>query len=61
MGPGLCSVSENLTSETVRKAPTEREFAYDAGAERSIETARERGWTIVSMLDDWKTVYDVEQ
>ena len=39
----------------------EREFAYDAGAERSIEIARERRWTIVSMRDDWKTVYEVEQ
>jgi phosphoserine phosphatase len=39
----------------------EREFAYDAGAERSLEIARDRGWTIVSMRDDWKTVYDVEQ
>jgi hypothetical protein len=39
----------------------EREFAYDAGAQRSLEIARERGWTIVSMRDDWKTVYDVEQ
>jgi phosphoserine phosphatase len=39
----------------------EREFAYDAGAERSLEIARERGWTIVSMRDDWKTVYEVEQ
>jgi hypothetical protein len=33
----------------------------DAGAERSLEIAGERGWTIVSMRDDWKTVYDVEQ
>jgi phosphoserine phosphatase len=39
----------------------EREFAYDAGAERSLEIARERGWTIVSMRDDWKTVYELEQ
>jgi phosphoserine phosphatase len=39
----------------------EREFAYDAGAERSLEIARERRWTIVSMRDDWKTVCDVEQ
>jgi phosphoserine phosphatase len=39
----------------------EREFAYDAGAERSLEIARERRWVIVSMRDDWKTVYDVEQ
>ena len=39
----------------------EREFAYDAGAERSIRIARERRWTIVSMRDDWKTVYDVGQ
>jgi phosphoserine phosphatase len=39
----------------------EREFAYEAGAERSLEVARERGWTIVSMRDDWKTVYRVER
>ena len=39
----------------------EREFAYDSGAEKSFEIARERGWTIVSMRDDWKTVYDVER
>ncbi len=39
----------------------EREFAYDAGAERSFEIARERGWTIVSMRDEWKTVYDAER
>src|SRR5215204_492759 len=38
----------------------EREFAYDAGAERALEIARERGWMIVSMRDDWKTVYEVE-
>ena len=38
----------------------EREFAYDAGAERALEIARERGWMIVSMRDDWKTVYAVE-
>jgi phosphoglycolate phosphatase-like HAD superfamily hydrolase len=39
----------------------EREFAYEAGAERSLEVARERGWTIVSMWDDGKTVYGVER
>jgi hypothetical protein len=35
----------------------EREFAYVAGAERSIELARECGWTIVSMRRDWNTLF----
>lgn len=35
----------------------EREFAYTAGAERVLEHAHHRGWTIVSMRDDWTTVF----
>jgi phosphoserine phosphatase len=35
----------------------EREFAYVAGAERALETARGEGWTIVSMRDDWRQVF----
>jgi phosphoglycolate phosphatase-like HAD superfamily hydrolase len=36
---------------------SEREFAYDSGAERAIERARSRGWTVASMRDDWGTVF----
>ena len=35
----------------------DREFAYTASAEASLAKAAERGWTVVSMKDDWNTVY----
>jgi phosphoserine phosphatase len=38
----------------------EREFAYTNGAERSLFKAREDGWTVVSMKDDWSTVFEKE-
>jgi phosphoserine phosphatase len=39
----------------------EREFDYTAGAEQSLERADEEGWTLVSIKNDWTTVFaDVE-
>ncbi len=35
----------------------EREFDYVTGAEQSLERARAENWTIVSMKDDWATVF----
>jgi phosphoglycolate phosphatase-like HAD superfamily hydrolase len=35
----------------------EREFAYTTAAEASQAKAAELGWTVVSMKDDWNTVY----
>jgi haloacid dehalogenase-like hydrolase len=35
----------------------EREFAYTAGAETSLETAAAQGWTVVSIKDDWASVF----
>ena len=35
----------------------EREFDYTKGAENSVIRAREKGWTLVSMKNDWKTVF----
>jgi phosphoglycolate phosphatase-like HAD superfamily hydrolase len=35
----------------------EREFAYTAGAEKSLAKAKELGWTVVSVKDDWTTVF----
>ncbi len=35
----------------------EREYAYEAGAEESLRRARRDRWTIVSMKNDWKTVF----
>jgi phosphoglycolate phosphatase-like HAD superfamily hydrolase len=34
-----------------------REFGYAKGAEKSLAKAKELGWTVVSMKDDWKTVF----
>jgi phosphoglycolate phosphatase-like HAD superfamily hydrolase len=35
----------------------DREFAYTAGAERALEHASQYGWTVVSMKNDWTTVF----
>jgi len=35
----------------------EREFAYDTGAEHALAEAPKRGWTVVSMKDDFATVF----
>jgi phosphoglycolate phosphatase-like HAD superfamily hydrolase len=35
----------------------EREFAYTSGSEASLARAKELGWTVVSMKDDWITVF----
>jgi phosphoserine phosphatase len=34
-----------------------REFSYTKGAEASLTKAKELGWTVVSMKDDWTTVF----
>jgi phosphoglycolate phosphatase-like HAD superfamily hydrolase len=34
-----------------------REFEYVAGAEKSLALAKQYGWTVVSMTNDWKTVF----
>jgi phosphoglycolate phosphatase-like HAD superfamily hydrolase len=35
----------------------DREFAYTAGSESALEQAGRDGWTVVSMKDDWATVF----
>ncbi|TQF74921.1 haloacid dehalogenase-like hydrolase [Rhodococcus spelaei] len=35
----------------------DREFAYDAGAEEALKAAADKGWTTVSMRDDWAAVF----
>ena len=34
-----------------------REFSYVAGAEKSLELARAEDWTVVSIKNDWTTVF----
>jgi len=36
----------------------EREFAYTAGAEKSLETAAAEAWTVVSIKNDWARVFE---
>ena len=54
--PSLCLV--------VNHDDAEREYAYagasatDPTAEPILDTAQARGWTVVSMRDDWKRVFD---
>jgi len=35
----------------------DREFAYTAGAEDALDRAKTHGWTVVSVKDDWRTVF----
>ncbi len=35
----------------------DREFAYTSGSEASLARADQEGWTVVSMRDDWTTVF----
>jgi hypothetical protein len=35
----------------------EREYQYDTGSEKTLQMAPERGWTVVSMKNDWKKVF----
>jgi hypothetical protein len=41
----------------LRHDDTKREYAYEAGSEKTLQMAKERGWIVVSMKDDWKTVF----
>jgi hypothetical protein len=36
----------------------EREYAYTTAAERSLSEAKDLGWTVVSMKDDWATIFE---
>ena len=35
----------------------EREFDYTAGAEQALQRAEQDGWTVVSVKNDWSTVF----
>ena len=41
----------------LRHDDAEREYAYDASAEKVQATAQERNWTTISMKDDWRDVF----
>jgi phosphoglycolate phosphatase-like HAD superfamily hydrolase len=41
----------------VRHDDPQREFAYTTGAEQALERAAAQRWTVVSVKDDWTTVF----
>jgi phosphoglycolate phosphatase-like HAD superfamily hydrolase len=43
----------------IRHDDASREFAYDTGAEKALAEAKERGWTVVSIHNDFKVVFDL--
>jgi len=45
----------------IRHDDAGREFAYDSGTEKALAKAKERGWTVVSMQNDFKVVFDLRQ
>ena len=40
-----------------RHDDADREFDYTAGAEDVLAEARDSDWTVVSIKDDWSTVF----
>jgi hypothetical protein len=36
----------------------DREFDYVAGAEKALNEAQAKGWTVASIRSDWATVFD---
>jgi phosphoserine phosphatase len=47
--PSLCLL--------VNHDDADREFDYTAGAEDALKTAQDRGWVVISVKDDFKTVF----
>ena len=50
----------------VRHTDAEREFAYDRKSsigrlDKGLDEAKVRGWTVVSMKDDWKSIFPPEK
>src|SRR5829696_3952066 len=43
----------------IRHDDSEREFDYTSGAEKALHQADTDGWTIVSMKNDWTTIFSV--
>jgi hypothetical protein len=50
-------VERRQVSLIVNQDDAEREFAYTSAAEASFAKAKELGWMVISMKDDWKTVF----
>ncbi len=38
-----------------------REYVYDRGTERALDLARQDGWLVISMRQDWRRIFPFEQ
>ena len=45
----------------LRHDDSEREFAYEENTDKVFQMAQSRGWTIVSMKDDFDKVFGFEK
>ena len=60
--PHLDTVGVTIVAERLWQLP-EREYQYDVNPKSSgtlveaLKDAPQRGWTVVSMKDDWKTIF----
>ena len=41
----------------IRHDDGEREFDYTAGAEKALDLATAKGWTVASIKNDWASVF----
>jgi hypothetical protein len=41
----------------IRHDDDDREFGYITGAEQALKEAERHDWTVVSIRDDWSTVF----
>jgi phosphoglycolate phosphatase-like HAD superfamily hydrolase len=57
----MLAFSGTLTTPSLRLLllhdDADREFDYTAGAEQALEAASRENWTVVSMKNDWNTVF----
>jgi len=50
---------------TALRPDAEREWAYDKTAfigrlDKALDEAKEKGWTVISMKDDWSRIFPFE-
>jgi len=53
----LAASTRRLCALLVLHDDAEREFDYVSGAEQALEQAGKDRWTVVSIKDDWATVF----
>lgn len=49
--------NHSYLSLLVHHDDAEREYAYDTYAQEALRQARQNGWPIISMKNDWKNVF----